>query len=180
MLDNQIDRLAEVMDRMNTRPQGWLIQQTTHLGLIFTEAEVTEIILAMTEAMIEAEVISDVGLVMLWKILASYRMPMKLFFTIEKIYDISSCCIQTEEGYISWFQVLTGVWQGYTSPFYFLLLWLTGYLSWHVRTEASHSFSTVIFLTLTLQLLQTAPNTFKTWLTQSATMQEDSIFLSMP
>ena len=48
---------------------------------------------------------------------------------------------------------------GTSSPLYCLLSWLTGYFGWQLRTEASHGFSTTIFLALTSwitsQLLQT-------------------------
>ena len=48
----------------------------------------------------------------LWRIVESYRVLTKLVSTIEKINKNFSYCVQTEDRYISWFQFLTGVWQG--------------------------------------------------------------------
>ena len=61
-MDSHIDGLAEVINRMNTEPQEDRISRIDHINLIFIETDVTETILVMTEAMIEAEGASDTGL----------------------------------------------------------------------------------------------------------------------
>ena len=49
--------------------------------------------------------------------------------------------------------------RGASSPLYCLLSQLTGYFSWQLKTEASHDFSTVVILILTLQITVLADNT---------------------
>ena len=51
LLDTQIDRLAEAMDKMNIRSLGRQISKTDLISLIFMVAEVAEIIPTITEAM---------------------------------------------------------------------------------------------------------------------------------
>ena len=63
----------------------------------------------------------------MWKILDMYGLPEKFIRIIKQSYDGFSCCVRTTEGISPWFNVTTGVRQGFiwsTLLFNIVIDWL--------------------------------------------------------